>query len=126
MTNLASTTMKWISPVPGLGTWITRFSFEETGRTVGAVLDALGLIAAPAPAASAVGATATSSAAAISLRATFKKPLREMSSALPLLLVDPCSWDRSEAPLAFWSPTSASVLAALRTIRRHSPIRMST
>src|SRR5665213_2063646 len=61
--------MKWISPVLGLGTWITRFSFDETGRTAGVSLAALGF----------VGAAATSPAAAIPLRATFKKPLREMS-----------------------------------------------
>jgi len=48
----------------------------------------------------AVGATATSPAAAIPLRATFKKPY-ERCLALPVLLVDPRSWDRSEAPLVF-------------------------
>jgi hypothetical protein len=71
--------MKWISPVLGFGTWITRFSFEETGRTVGAGFEARGFTAAPAVASRAVGAAATIPAAAIPLRATLRKPLREMS-----------------------------------------------
>ena len=46
---------------------------------LGGCLATLGFVAAPAVAANAVGTTATMPAAATVLRATFKKPLREMS-----------------------------------------------
>src|SRR5579863_6914075 len=114
--------MKWISPVLGFGTWITRFSVDETGRTVGVALAAWGLVAALAVAMSAVGATATMPAAAMPLRATFKKPLRDMSCICHSSLLAPIG---PVGGSLVGVQRSTSVLGALRSIRHRSRRRMS-